>query len=125
MDLPARAEQDAYVPWEVRRVSPLARGAYTRATEKEEYMQWDQVGLCGPCDLCGTWMYSWCEACEAYAECKDEQANVVVSAICTRCNAVPEVCAMCASVGHTWQGARAVYLLQQGRRLTVRVEGLS
>ena len=51
-----------------------------------------------PCDRCGLWTHSWCEACTRPP-----------AAICTECDAAEEVCHACEREGKSWRRARAAY----------------
>ncbi len=65
--------------------------------------------MIGPCDRCGQWTYSWCEACEAYEDYVDEEENVVATAICRRCDYVNHlICGLCDSSGYSWDEAKTI-----------------
>ena len=50
-----------------------------------------------PCELCGQWTHSWCEACSLRP----------FNAVCTQCDADHLICRPCQRLGRSWEAARA------------------
>ena len=71
--------------WGQRLVVPGAREAYTVATYEREAMG-RSLGA-APCNLCGCWTHSWCEACKTRPP----------TAICSTCDAAKLLCQSCTS----------------------------
>ena len=71
--------------WGQRLVVPGAREAYAVATYEREAMG-RSLGA-APCNLCGCWTHSWCEACKTRPP----------TAICSTCDAAKLLCQSCTS----------------------------
>ena len=71
--------------WGQRLVVPGAREAYAVATYEREAMG-RSLGA-APCNLCGCWTHSWCEACKTRPH----------TAICSACDAAKLLCQSCTS----------------------------
>ena len=71
--------------WGQRLVVPGAREAYAVVTYEREAMG-RSLGA-APCNLCGCWTHSWCEACKTR----------LPTAICSTCDAAKLLCQSCTS----------------------------
>ena len=83
------------VPREERQRSFPKRAAFALVTAAENLPGRDLGAQ--PCELCGQWTHSWCEACSLRP----------FNAVCTQCDADHLICRPCQRLGRSWEAARA------------------
>ena len=83
------------MPREERQLSFPKRAAFALVTAAENLPGRDLGAQ--PCELCGQWAHSWCEACSLRP----------FNAVCTLRDADPVVCRPCQRLGRPWEAARA------------------
>ena len=83
------------VPRDERQRSFPKRAAFALVTAAENLPGRDLGAQ--PCELCGQWTHSWCEAC-SLRPC---------NAVCTQCDADHLICRPCQRLGRSWEAARA------------------
>ena len=88
-------EDHRRVPREERQRSFPKRAAFALVTAAENLPGRDLGAQ--PCELCGQWTHSWCEACSLRP----------FNAVCTLCDADHLVCRPCQRLGRSWEAARA------------------
>ena len=85
------------VPRAERHRSFPKRAAFALVTAAENLPGTGRELGAQPCELCGQWTHSWCEACTLRP----------FNAVCTLCDADHLVCRPCQRLGRSWEAAHA------------------